>query len=127
MLIVIKVNIMSVIKMNKKMHGMIPDTFIHKYNNLSIKTETENINIYVSLLKYGNKKILTLNPHLMPSDTEMLLFKVNYTRRLQTRYLYIKTILSKIMTCQDIQKIIFEYIGIESAADLFNNFICKTY
>ena len=25
---------MSVIKMNNKIRGMIPDTFIHKYNNL---------------------------------------------------------------------------------------------
>lgn len=121
MLIVIKINIMSIIKLNNKIRGMIPDTFIHKYNNLCIKDDNINVNLSLLLGPYRYSTLI-LNPKLDPSHRETLIFKVNYIKRLQLRQKVLKILLNKIF-CEDMKRIILRYIGFESPIELFNIFI----
>lgn len=112
---------MYVVRMNSKINGMIPDTFIHKYNNLCIKDHNikETIPLLVDTYLVST---LILNPKLDPSHQELLMFKINYIKRLQLRQKVLKILINK-MFCEDISRIIFRYIGIESSEELFKNFI----
>ena len=112
---------MSVIKMNNKIRGMIPDTFIHKYNNLFIKDDNIKVNLPLLVQSYSHSTLI-LNPKLYPSDRELLVFKVNYIKRLQMRLKVLKILLNK-MFCEDIKRILLRYIGFESPIELFNRFI----
>ena len=108
--------------MNNKIYGMIPDTFIHKYNNLCIEEDNVKENIPLLLGPYRYSTHLILNPKLDPSHRESLIFKVNYIKRLQLRQKVLKILLNKIF-CEDMKRIILRYIGFESPIELFNIFI----
>ena len=108
--------------MNNKIYGMIPDTFIHKYNNLCIEEDNMKENIPLLLVHTYIVSTLILNPKLDPSHQELLMFKINYIKRLQLRHKVLKILLVNVF-CEDINRIILRYIGIESSTELFNKFI----
>tara|TARA_B110000305_G_scaffold231509_1_gene285101 strand:- start:5032 stop:5361 length:330 start_codon:yes stop_codon:yes gene_type:complete len=99
-----------------KIYSLIPMSFIHKYNNLCIKRELSSYfkiihqEIYFSDIFFSD---------LVPTKLEKIELKINYIKRLQVRYKYVKMILKKIIYCEDLHRIILNYLGLETLTDLF--------